>query len=82
MGLYRLLYQYFLSVQLIYEDRYRLWSFSCAEGQLVEKTLPLKRSAELSQLSGLRRTYVFSTLFPSLLDSSLSSRDERPERMQ
>jgi hypothetical protein len=60
VGLYRLLYQYFLSVQFMYEDKYRLWSWSYSSGRggaLVEKFIPLRRSEDLQKLTGVRRGY-------------------------
>ncbi|QDZ18717.1 hypothetical protein A3770_02p12350 [Chloropicon primus] len=57
VGLYRLLYKYFFSVQSIYEDKYRLWSVSREAGLIAQKTISLKRAADLRGLTGVRRAY-------------------------
>lgn len=55
--LYRIYQHYLFSVQMMYEDKYRLWSFCSDTGALVQKSICRKRSSELSELTGFRRTY-------------------------
>ena len=58
VGLHRILHKYFFSVRLVYEDRHALWGYRAGEGgALVQTTLELKRSAELSSLTGVRRAF-------------------------